>query len=418
MKRFPTWCMYLMLVLCLLPASAFAHASLLATSPERDAVIKESPEKITLDFSEPLELETSQLHVTDSSGKKVNLTEFNLTPGNAREMYAKLPPLSKGTYVVSYSVLSEDGHLVSDSFTFSVGLKTSVNTSPSQGMSHSLDPVIPIFRFFVECVTLLFGGLYWFSRIAQKRGHPSFTSLIERWQRYGAIGLGLGSIIMLLSYASELPEGLLSAIFIDGRWYLLRLVPFVGMISVQLILLLLVALPRMSNNWFLIIWGLLIFIPAASGHAWATEPTWAGLIARILHRVALSFWLGALAYITLIMLWKRTEHQSFEWKKFRPFFVTFVAASALLTIVSGVLMALLQTGGVTALTKGMTSWTFLLILKVVLVLIMLSLALRQTVRWQKAGSLNSAYLLSWEFGVGILAILAGILMSQSPYPIQ
>ncbi|MFX4631768.1 hypothetical protein ABTB56_19855, partial [Acinetobacter baumannii] len=61
------------------------------------------------------------------------------------------------------------------------------------------------------------------------------------------------------------------------------------------------------------------------------------------------------------------------------------------------------------------AWSYLLYAKIVSVCIMLALAYRQTKRWRANGSLRMKWL-RWEIIFGIVAVLAGLWMSQTNYP--
>ncbi|MGW1809935.1 copper resistance CopC/CopD family protein [Streptomyces sp. NPDC002078] len=100
------------------PASA--HAALTGSDPAQGVVVKQAPSQVSLTFSEKVAMNDDSLRVLDPRGKPVQTG----TPGNlSGTTYAvKLKSgLGKGTYTVTYQVVSADSHPVSGAYTFSIG---------------------------------------------------------------------------------------------------------------------------------------------------------------------------------------------------------------------------------------------------------------------------------------------------------
>ena len=112
----------LLLVIFLAPSSAYAHTALVSSSPKNGAVLTKSPSTISLTFTEELlrlsGKNVSRLSLIDSAKKQIALgkTTFNKATISAKLKTALIP----GRYIVSYRVVSGDGHPVSGSFKFSV----------------------------------------------------------------------------------------------------------------------------------------------------------------------------------------------------------------------------------------------------------------------------------------------------------
>ncbi len=100
---------------------AAAHPFTEETIP---SLISNSPTGVTeviVYFSEPVEINFSQLKVLDNNGNQIDNKDTNYYEGE-ESLIVTTPPLEDGVYTVSTKVLSKiDGHLVPDAFLFTVG---------------------------------------------------------------------------------------------------------------------------------------------------------------------------------------------------------------------------------------------------------------------------------------------------------
>lgn len=102
-------------------APAWAHDSLLSSTPEADAVLEQSPEEITLEFSggglTTGEAITNVIEVSDEGGENWE----GETEIEGSTMSTELPEeLPGGDYTVAYRVVYSDGHAEESSFDFEV----------------------------------------------------------------------------------------------------------------------------------------------------------------------------------------------------------------------------------------------------------------------------------------------------------
>lgn len=99
---------------------AFAHAQVTSSSPLKNQVITKLPEWIWIEFDGDLmtfgDKNPNEIIVTDSKSKRVD-TKLALV-GGARISTKLKPGIKAGRYLVSYRVVSEDGHPVQGSFYF------------------------------------------------------------------------------------------------------------------------------------------------------------------------------------------------------------------------------------------------------------------------------------------------------------
>ena len=109
------------------PASA--HAILTRVSPEPDAVLEESPEEISLSFTETISIPAQGIRLFDPSGSEVSgITAV----ARGSTMTAKVPLLTTdGSYTVAWKAVSADGHAISGAYLFH--LRVATLTQPVAG---------------------------------------------------------------------------------------------------------------------------------------------------------------------------------------------------------------------------------------------------------------------------------------------
>ena len=104
-----------------LPASAWAHAALLKTSPSASVTVNTPPKQVALTYSEAVEPRFAVVSVTDAAGRQQAAGSPVRSPTDANELDLPLRRLRQGWYLVFWRVISEDGHPVRGAFTFAVG---------------------------------------------------------------------------------------------------------------------------------------------------------------------------------------------------------------------------------------------------------------------------------------------------------
>jgi len=102
------------------PEPAWAHASLVKSVPAPRAVLRRAPVAIQLWFNERLEARYSSFSLFDADGHAVETGEVELAAGDPKCLSATIKSLQPGAYTVRYRVLSTDGHVVQNSFTFTI----------------------------------------------------------------------------------------------------------------------------------------------------------------------------------------------------------------------------------------------------------------------------------------------------------
>ncbi len=100
---------------------ASAHAHLKTETPAADSVLTVSPTELSLGFSEGIEPDFSKITLTDAQQKTVKTGNMTLAANdNTQAVLTLSDALSAGKYVVSWSVVSVDGHKTHGQYSFTV----------------------------------------------------------------------------------------------------------------------------------------------------------------------------------------------------------------------------------------------------------------------------------------------------------
>ncbi|MFD0591956.1 copper resistance protein CopC [Catellatospora coxensis] len=121
-----------------LPQPAHAHAHLTSTDPAEGAVLQTAPERILFTFDEAVRAVPGGVQVYGPQGEPVQ-AQPTVT---GAELEVELPArLGDGTTVVTWRVVSEDGHPISGALTFSVGAPTP--STPRPRLNRAASPRSP-----------------------------------------------------------------------------------------------------------------------------------------------------------------------------------------------------------------------------------------------------------------------------------
>ncbi|HEX5146654.1 MAG TPA: copper resistance protein CopC [Conexibacter sp.] len=118
---------------CAAPAAAQAHAQLEGTAPQRGAILRRAPAQVAFRFDEPVEGDFGAVRVYDRTGGRVDEGDAFHPAGAAKALGVHLKPgVPQGTYTATYRVVSQDGHIVSGGFAFSIGRATGSGLTVAQ----------------------------------------------------------------------------------------------------------------------------------------------------------------------------------------------------------------------------------------------------------------------------------------------
>ncbi len=110
---------------------AYAHSEFTSSNPTNGAVLKESPKNIEISFSDKINLSFDSFRLLDSDSKQIK-TKMPKVEKTGNSMIVEIPKLKDGHYVVVYSIVSEDSHVIKGAISFSVGKKVIQNVDDNQ----------------------------------------------------------------------------------------------------------------------------------------------------------------------------------------------------------------------------------------------------------------------------------------------
>src|SRR5690349_8019760 len=396
----------LMSALCIASA-AWAHATLLSSEPADGSVLAQPPKMVQLHFNESIA--PAVIGVIDAAGKARDVA----TRAAGQSVLIVLPDdLPQGTQIVSYRVVSQDGHPVAGSMVFSIGAVTGasppVKTSP-------LAVLIWLARIGVYLGLFVgVGGAFFAAWIGRGPG----GSTVSR----GALAVGLVSAVASLSLQGlDLLNLPLGGIVAPAPW--------TSALATSLGPSLLIAIGVMAIAWYA--WkspGILMarvlttlsmagvgLSLATSGHAATASPQWLTRPSLFLHGVAVAYWIGALAPLAA-MAHRRNDDLPRVLKQFSGLAVPLVG----LLVLSGLVLSVFQLGSLHALIE--TQYGILLSIKLSLVIVLLGLAALNRLVCTPAviadrkntRPLLGAIVLECVLVVGILAVVAGWRFTPPP----
>jgi copper transport protein len=130
------------------PAPASAHAVLVGTDPPSGAVLGTMPAKATLTFSESVRPVSGKIQVVGPDGKRI-AAGAPTTSGAAVTIPLRAADDPRGTYLITYRVISADTHPVAGTITFSVGAPS---RTPPAAAEEGVDPAVraatPVAKYF------------------------------------------------------------------------------------------------------------------------------------------------------------------------------------------------------------------------------------------------------------------------------
>ncbi|RWO04582.1 MAG: copper resistance protein CopC [Mesorhizobium sp.] len=379
------------------PGQAFAHAALVTTEPTDGAVLAQSPAQFSLTFSEPVS--PLMLTLVRPDGTPVPLTSFRL---NGQTLDIDNPQrLGSGTRVLSWRVISADGHPVGGSVLFSIGAPSAA-PAVSEAVDGGPRSAIWIGKVFLYVGLFLgVGGAFAIAWLAKGgRSGRRFViaailcGLVAAPLSLGMQGLdALGAPFVRLAQPGVWQAGLATSF----GWTVL-----IALVALGLGLLSLVG-PRGGAKLFAVagLAGIGAAL-AASGHASAAEPQWLTRPMVFLHGAGIAFWAGALAPLGLTIRRKPAEAAPF----LRRFSQAILHVVAVL-VVTGFVLAVIQVQAPAALLE--TAYGRLLLVKLALLLFLFILAAIN--RWKltgpaEAGETEVQKRLVRSIGIEMLIVLA------------
>lgn len=107
--------------LVLAPSLVLAHAELIDSVPADGATLERPPTEVVLSFGGELDPDGSRFTVADASGAVVGRGEVDLEVAERDVLRGPVQIEGEGTFTVSWTALSIDGHAEDGTLTFTVG---------------------------------------------------------------------------------------------------------------------------------------------------------------------------------------------------------------------------------------------------------------------------------------------------------
>ena len=398
----------LLLVLGLV-TDASAHAVLVSTEPGDGSVLSQAPKAVRLRFNEAVT--PAVVSLIDAEGRARDDVTVS---GVGETIVITLPDqLPRGTQVVSYRVISEDGHPVAGSLVFSIGAPTGSAANPAR--AGPLNGLIWLARIGVYLGLFAgVGGAFfacWIGRVrigARLTAATLTSGLVSAAASLGGQGLDLldlplGGILTAAPWKAAALTSLFPSLLISAVAMIAAIAALRSEVPGTAAMLSALALAGVGLSL------------ASSGHAASASPQWLTRPSMFLHGAGVAFWVGALAPLAA-MAWQRTEGLLFVLQRFSRAAVPVVG----LLVLTGLALAVMQLQSFGDLIE--TKYGMILSIKITLVLLLLGLAAlnryRLTPRLARDPAntrpLLRSILAECIVVVGILAVVAGWRFAPPP----
>lgn len=359
-------------------APASAHAGLVSTDPARGAVVPEAPDRVTLTFSETVGLIPGKIQVLAPDGSRAdrgqptitdNTVTVGLRSGGAR-----------GTYLLSYRVISADSHPVAGTVMYSVGAPSTppTATTSTTEWAPAVRGPIQVAKFLGWAGLVLIIGpvlvlaLLWPQRLS-RRGPARLV-----WT-----GLGLVTASTLAGLWLQAPYTLGTAIFdigfgdlrdVLGSTFGTVLLVRLGVLCAAAVLLRPLLLGSGGESKVdLALLGVLGVAALATwpltGHPSASPVAGVSVVVDTVHLAAMAVWLGGLVMLMAFLLPQANER---ELGAILPIWSRWAAAAVGALVLAGTTQALIEVGSFSGLWN--TGYGQLMMVKVGLVAAVLAVA--------------------------------------------
>jgi copper transport protein len=388
-----------MVVLTTTAGPAAAHAQLVSTDPVAGEALAEAPERVTVTFNERVNALPDAVRVFDGDGSRVDTADLDIVEAG-KALRLDLPDLPDGGYVVTWRVVSVDGHPITGGVSWRVGdgpaverpvLERLLSAEDGDAGLHALAAVVRTLMF--GALVVLVGGLFlvallWPAGAADRRTRRALvgaaitgfvaTAVSMGVEAADAAGRGIGQV-------ADVGAALDTWDTSFGRGAIARLVLLVALGALA------AATHRRRQRallWDATLVGLALATFASlslAGHARTGRWTTLAVPLDVVHQLAGSIWLGGLAVLALLVLPRLVDDDGTV-ERFSRLAMVCVAVVAATGVVQGVR----QLRDIDGLRD--TDYGRLLVIKVVLVALVVALGAmsRSFVRTRRAARLEGA----------------------------
>jgi copper transport protein len=287
--------------------AAFAHAILQESNPGNNSVVRTSPTTVSLRFNEAVETAFGSIRVYDCGGGRVDSGKIT-RPSKDSVAVAVDRRLAKGTYTVTWRVISADSHPVAGAFVFNVR-KANAGSCKQVFGAKTPGTIDALFKFVraldFALILLVVGGAIALAAVLRSAAAGLRTRL---FRILAGLSFGLvvaGALCIVLQGAVAGGFGLSEAF----RWDTVHSVlqtrfghAFLWQIGIAIVVGALSLMASRSRKFELLPLFALLLIPtiSAAGHARTSGAL--AIFLDVFHVAAASTWVGGLAFTILALL--------------------------------------------------------------------------------------------------------------------
>ncbi|SCF33350.1 copper transport protein [Micromonospora viridifaciens] len=409
-----------LVALLLAPATpASAHALLVSSSPTASSVVSNAPSEVVLTFSEGVRKVPGKIRVIAPDGSRADRGEPKFMDAVVIIPVDSSGP--RGTYLVSYRVISADSHPVSGAFTYSVGAPSTPPTDT--GTDNRANPVVEnavkVVKYVGYLGLLLLVGpalvlaALWPRRLS-RRGPARLA-----WS-----GLGLLVVAALAELWLQVPYTVGGGLFdvtgsgfgdVMGSAYGIAHLVRLGLLaSAAFLLRPLFAGPvgRADGIILAILGGAALFTWPLAGHAAASPAPAVSVLVDAVHLGSMAVWLGGLVMLAAFLLRRANER---ELAAILPIWSRWATLAVAALLLAGTVQALIEVATLKALFD--TTYGQLLLAKIGLFVLVIAVAAysRALVRRRAAvgrpGAMRRAVVAELAITAVVLGVTATLVQS-------
>jgi copper transport protein len=333
-----------LLVLMLAAGPAWGHAVLIGAEPASGAVLAEAPARFVLRFNEPVRVLRLSL-----AGPRGETGELAGHAADGEVTATPTTPPGTGTHVLSWRVVSADGHPVAGTLVFSVGAPGGTALAPEAGFG--LAAALWVARVALFACALLAVGAAAFAAWIGPAPRPCrllagllAAAVLPGLQGLDLLGLPLPDLAGAAPWRAGLASGVAVQAGLAAAAILLAQVPGRGAALAAL-----AALAAIGG------------CAASAGHASTAAPQWLMRPAMAVHAGGMALWLGSLPPLLGLL-----RHDPAGLPSVLRRYGAVVAPAFVLLLASGLAIAVVQAGG-DVLALAATPYGWILSAKLVLV---------------------------------------------------
>jgi copper transport protein len=419
------------LFLFLFPSISSAHAYILKSTPFENEVIGKAPDKVTIQFDEPIQKVFNSIQVFDSHGNRVDKKNGHINSKQPAILEAGLEKsLPNGTYQIEWKVISGDGHPVQGVIPFQIGTQATqqnqtVTYKQSKGYTPQLDLII--IRWVQYISNACFIGLFFFLLIVlpeEAAVNVSMTRLIVKLIRLSFLFLCLSILLSLpLQATIETSSSWNSVFTIQKLQDMIANTVFGQKWLVQIGILIILAIPtillttgKVKRIWlyclsFALGIGLLM-TKALTSHAASSTNKFLMVSLDFAHLLSASLWIGCLiGIVALLPMSRRVETKQLYMEIIRRFWkwgIIFV----LLLALTGIISSLSYFPNFASLFH--TAYGKVLCSKVILFIIMVLFAATNFIKGRKRKEKGLDFSLWGELSIGVIVLVLSVILTNLP----